>query len=1155
MPNPDRSFLAADLREREIFLDALERPPEERPAFLDQVCARDRALRAAVESLLEHHLADTFLEIPACHARLKEKIRHPTTSGPEKPGDLIRGYKLLEKIGEGGCGVVYMAQQEVPVRRRVALKILKLGMDTRQVIARFEAERQALALMDHPNIARVFDGGATMSGRPYFVMELVRGIRITDFCDENHLSMEERLLLFIQVCHAIQHAHQKGVIHRDIKPSNILVTLHDGVPVPKVIDFGIAKAIQQPLTDKTLFTQFQSFVGTPAYTSPEQAEMSGLDIDTRSDIYSLGVLLYQLLTGETPFNPAQLNQANLEEIRRLIREEEPKRPSTRLSTLGMAEATALVATRQTRFPVLMDTLRGDLDWIVMKCLEKDRSRRYETVNALALDVKRFLDHEPVLAHRPSAAYRIQKFIRRNRLAVGTTAGFATLLLLGTIVSTWLAIRATRAEREERQLHRTVEVAFKKEAELRQQAQSEQIAALRRAYNSDMNLVQQAMAANNYGRVMDLLSQHWPNLAPGPRTPDHLDFRQWEWRYFWAQSQSEAAFALPRQPGPVNQLALSPDARLLISASFGTPLKLWDVASRTELASIEGGRIGPAEPVFSHDGSNLAFAIRENRNRSTLRIWPVGLRKFTARVEVDGQVEALAFRADDKRLIAFCGGGGIRTWDWETGQISTRSFEAPQPGWGRRAFFSPDAHWLGIIERGQIRVLSLANGAEQALTDPLDTDIASLAFSPDGELLAAGPSFSGTNTSIALFATRTGKPVGQLTGHVSWVPDLAFTKDGKRLVSAGADQTLRIWDVAKRQELASLRGHRSEIYKVALNGDGQTIVTGCKDGTLYVWDGAHLPRQSPFDILPIPVLRLAFLPDSHQLLVVGKDHEVTLWDAVSLHLVQDLPSLGNHVDHLVIAPDGSRVYASTAAGLRVLDWATRALVTNLVFNARPVPPWAPPEHSALGLVDQGRTLVMEAPGGVVQLLDTATWQTKAEWTRPDAFFHGQASPLLSPNERWFVGQGSDGTAEFRNLTDGKVIEALNVQRGRLSAMALSPDSALLATSAIDGTVELWDTANRKLMDVLRGHLLGIESVAFSPDGQRLASTSHGNEAVKLWDVQTRHEVATLAGAGSLFRQAQFSPDGNVLAAINVQGQAHFWRAPALDQIDRTSPAEP
>ena len=415
-------------READIFDEASALPLAGRAAFLDQACAGDSALRARVEGLLAGY-AEMERALPAA------LVVRDIPRVEEQPGERIGRYKLLEKIGEGGCGVVWMAEQEEPVRRRVALKVIKLGMDTKAVVARFEAERQALARMEHPHIAKIFDAGATDTGRPYFVMELVRGVPITRFCDERKLPNAQRLALFIQVCHALQHAHEKGIIHRDIKPSNILVTLHDDAAVPKVIDFGIAKATQGRLTDATMFTAFEQFIGTPAYMSPEQAELSGLELDPRSDVYSLGVLLYELLTGRPPFDPKTLQQAGLDEVRRIIREVEPARPSTRLNTLAEAERTTLANLRGAAPAQLSTQLSGDLDWIVMKALEKDRMRRYASAGAFAADVKRHLNHEPIAARPPGTAYVFGKFLRRHRLPVAVSA----LVIVGMVASTAVSV--------------------------------------------------------------------------------------------------------------------------------------------------------------------------------------------------------------------------------------------------------------------------------------------------------------------------------------------------------------------------------------------------------------------------------------------------------------------------------------------------------------------------------------------------------------------------------------------------------------------------------------------------------------------------------------------------------------------------------------------
>jgi len=414
----------------EIYHAALERAPgRARAVHLDAACGADMPLRARVEDLLKaNEEAGAFLEaLP-----WDENAVLDASPVSEGPGTVIGRYKLLERIGEGGMAVVYMAEQAEPIHRKVALKIIKLGMDTKQVIARFEAERQALAMMDHPNIARVFDAGATKTGRPYFVMELVTGVSITEYCDKNNLNTKDRLALFIQVCNAVQHAHQKGIIHRDIKPSNVMVTQRDGVPVPKVIDFGIAKATNQRLTEKTLFTRYAHIIGTPAYMSPEQTELSDLDIDTRSDIYSLGGLLYELLTGTTPFGEEELRKAGYIEMQRVIREQEPPKPSTKLSTLGET-LTEIARYRASTPDLLTKAISGDLDWIVMKTLEKARERRYDNASALALDIQRHLDDQPVLARAPSTAYQLRKFICRHRSQVVASLVVSVLVLTLTVI--------------------------------------------------------------------------------------------------------------------------------------------------------------------------------------------------------------------------------------------------------------------------------------------------------------------------------------------------------------------------------------------------------------------------------------------------------------------------------------------------------------------------------------------------------------------------------------------------------------------------------------------------------------------------------------------------------------------------------------------------
>ncbi len=479
------------MSEETLFHEALAKAPEERAAFLDAACAQDAELRARIEALLAAHDGkDSLLDKPPLEATgdyvpsAKPNGTRPDTI-TEGPGSRIGPYKLLQKLGEGGMGAVFLAEQEKPVQRRVALKIIKAGMDSRHVLVRFEAERQALAMMDHPNIAKVLDAGTTeVGGRPYFVMELVKGIPITKYCDQEHLTPKERLDLFIPVCQAVQHAHQKGIIHRDIKPSNVIVALYDGRPVPKVIDFGVAKATQQKLTEKTMFTEVGQIVGTLEYMAPEQAELNNLDIDTRADIYSLGVLLYELLTGTPPFTSEQLRSAGFIEMLRMIREVEPHKPSTRLSS--SAELPSIAARRKLEPKRLTRLIQGDLDWIIMKALEKDRGRRYDTANALAWDIQRYLNLEPVLAGPPSVGYRVRKFVRRNRAMVIAATVFLLALIggiIGTSLGFWHADQARRDEAEQRKVaveerdraereRDEKEKARKAEADQRQEAMKE-----------------------------------------------------------------------------------------------------------------------------------------------------------------------------------------------------------------------------------------------------------------------------------------------------------------------------------------------------------------------------------------------------------------------------------------------------------------------------------------------------------------------------------------------------------------------------------------------------------------------------------------------------------------------------------------------------------
>jgi WD40 repeat protein/serine/threonine protein kinase len=1115
---------------------------EARGAYLRGACGNDEALRGRVESLIEaHQEAGGFLRDKP---NRENSSAHAQNLSGESAGAVIDRYKLLEKIGEGGCGVVYVAEQTEPVRRRVALKVIKLGMDTRAVVARFEAERQALAMMDHPNIAKVLDAGTTGTGRPYFVMELVRGIRITDYCDQASLSTKERLGLFIKVCQAIQHAHQKGVIHRDIKPSNILVTLHDGVPVPKVIDFGIAKATEGRLTDATVYTQLHQFIGTPAYMSPEQAEMSGLDIDTRSDIYSLGVLLYELLIGRTPFDAKELVDSGLDAMRKTIREKEPLRPSTRFATLRGDELTTAARRRSAEAPKLVHLLKGDLDAIVMKCLEKDRSRRYETANGLAADIQRQMRNEPVAARPPSAAYRFQKAFRRNKVAFVAGATVAAALLIGIVVSAWQAVRATKAEREQAKLREAAvtaktlaEQAEARETAERRRAEAQELVARQRAYAADMNLAQQAIAVSNTGRAQILLNRHRPQ--PGQR-----DLRRWEWRYLWQLCQSDAVFELPPQPSILCAADFSPDGKLLATADLNGTVKLWDFNHRREIQTLSqrGDLLTPL--AFSPSGKLFAMSTSPDDGPHFASILNIATGQTIIDLPHTNSVLSLAFTPDEKRLITWEKGRNVLVWDLEK-KRPVFQFPAPRMdvGHGGAVAISPDGRLLAMGGPREARGIDLATGAIKFTVSNLGGEVTALAFSPE----AGGPLAIGTSVSdgaIRLFDPASGNPTGRLIGHNALVLSLRFTKDGKRLVSTSGDHTVRVWDVPSRSALLTLNGQLAPVWCVALTPDGQSAVSGGKDGSILCWDLGRPPREDTFAILPEPLSSVEFSADSRFFFGVKTNGAVSMWDTRSLRELGPVTAAGTNVTRVLSSRDGRLLVVGTSrGGFKVLNGATRLAVTNLPDGAAAVVP--------VGFLSRETTLVTVDDDGVINQWDTASWRLRASARFPGKVRARDSALVDAPNTGFLLlcpeGREQRGWLSWWNLSKSKEEASFQTDKNYASEPAVSPDGQLVAAPGTEPEMKLWNAATRAQVGVLRGHLQGASSAAFSPDGDRVASGSTGRETVRLWDVATQHDLGTLGSSESTVVFIRFSPDGNLIVAIDVDGQANLWRAPSWEEI--------
>jgi len=1107
--------------EGELLVALLELPLAERAAFLERECGANAALRQRLEKLLlAHDESGAFLEKAAvCAAPVSpsravfDGVESKTLLAviTEKPGDCIGRYKLLQQIGEGGCGVVYMAEQEEPVRRRVALKVIKLGMDTKQVIARFEAERQALALMDHPNIAKVLDAAATETGRPYFVMELVRGIKITDYCDQNNLSTRVRLDLFIQVCHAIQHAHQKGIIHRDIKPSNILVSLQDGVPVPVVINFGIAKATEQRLTDKTLFTAFEQFIGTPAYMSPEQAELSRLDIDTRSDIYALGVLLYELLTGKTPFDAKTLVAAGLEEMRRIIREEEPVRPSTRITQERLASSA--IARNKSTIRNPQSAIDPDLDWIVMKCLEKDRTRRYETANGLAQDIERHLNHEPVAARPPSTAYRIQKSVRRNRVMVTAGMAVAAALVLGVVVSTWLAVRASRQ---------------------RARAEANELLARQHAYAADMNLAFRSFDENNLGGALDLLEQHGPK-------PSQSDLRGWEWRYLWEQCQSDGLFVLGEHSDGVTTVCFVPDGKTLASGSYDRTVRIWDLETRQPRATLphNGALWGLA---FSPDGKWLATWISPKDD--PVRIWDTRSWNLATTWTELKFVGSLAFSPDGK-MLATAGENGGTLWE-----ISTHRQAATFPAMcgtintgGQGVAFSPTGHLLAYLRRQgdqpAIGLYDIRAGKELgAMTGP---EFTMLAFSPDDRFIASG----GWDRTVRLWDVAAREQIRILSNHTARVSSVAFSPDGSTLATAGADQRIRLWNTVNWQEAAVLKGHRSEIFTLAYSPDGKRLASGDRAGTIRLWSaippaGELAVVRRSWDFLQLylgPVGPAG--PEEYALLY--EDGRLVFWSTLGLREYGAVPGLfapSNTVGETISA--SGRLVAQGLSDHTVRVWDTISREEEVRLGPFPETVY-PLRFSRNGeyLITMGESLL--------HVWRFATAQPVACWTNDLGPLSSPA--LFSPDARYMCTGHEDGRASLWALDGSGRRTLLEGHRAGIAAIDISTAAGLVATTSDDATVRLWDLKTGKPRVMLRGQLL--HSVVFSPDGSRMAAGT-GEGQIDIWDTTLFRKLATLRGTYGSVLGLAFSPDGNTLSSFTVspgwkEYEVRLWRGASPDAL--------
>jgi WD40 repeat protein len=1083
-----------------IFAEALERTdPADRAAYLDGACAANAALRRRVEALLAaHDGAGRFLEgepagtseHPSLATREVPRPTVPETRPPselaigehgpdglsttstdnspaDRPGGLVADqviagrYTLLEVLGEGGMGTVYRAEQTQPVKRQVALKLIKIGMDSRVVLARFDAERQALALMDHPNIARVYDGGTTATGQPFFVMELVQGVPITEFCDQHRLPVRARLELFVAVCQAVQHAHQKGIIHRDLKPSNVMVTEVDGRPTPKDIDFGVAKATEFSLTEQSL-ADTGAIVGTPTYMSPEQADPSSMDIDTRTDVYALGVILYELLAGSPPIDAKQFKRGAILEMLRMVREVDPPRPSTRVST---AEALPSIAASRDIDPAqLKRALRGDLDWVVMKALEKDRNRRYETANGFAADVMRHLAYEPVVAAPPSRAYRMRKFVRKNR-GVVIAAGVVMLALLGGIAgTTWGMIRADRSRAAELERGKERDEALGKAKDARKVA------------DDRADDLRHRLAVSEFVLARTAYDNRELNLAAERLDKVPKDQRGWEWHYLKRRLRG-GLFTLYGHSGRVTSVAFSPDGTQLITGGYDQTARVWDVRTGTPLLELRLGLLAVNSVAFSPDGKRIVTGAGALNNPAEVKVWDA--RTGKPELELKGHtlaVSSVAFSPDGKRIVTGSQDQTARVWDARTG--------AP------------------LLE---LKGLTCA--------------VSSVAFSPDGTRIVTGGGVFNASEPVAevkVWDAPTGVLLMDLRGHQSYVTSVSFSPDGMRIVTGSWDTTARVWDARTGTLLLELKGHTRDVSSVTFSPDGTRIVSGSTDQTAKVWDAQTGAPQIDLKGLEGHMSSVAFSPDGMRIVTGSSGTTARVWDARAGTLLLELKH-ASRVSCASFSPDGTRILTGSAdKTVRVWDARTGAPVLELTAHTGPV--------MGVSISTDGTRIVTSgghfSRPGEVRVWDARTGAPVLELTgHTDVVL----SVSFSPDGTRIVTGSFDRTAKVWDArTDGPPLLDLMGHLRRVDSVSFSPDGRRIVTGSEDTTAKVWDAwTGAPLLDLRHSHF--VNTVLFSPDGTRILTGSHDRTA-KVWDAWTGAPLLDLKGHTGPVESVAFSPDG-------------------------------
>jgi eukaryotic-like serine/threonine-protein kinase len=1079
---------------------ALELQSESRLAYIAEVTADDEELRVELESLIAAHegSGESFLSIPAA------ALQPVVPSGPSQADAQIGNYRLLRELGRGGMGQVWLAEQTAPVRRLVALKLIRAGMYDDAVLKRFEAERQSLAMMDHPAIAKVFDAGSSNQGQPYLVMEYVPGLPITEYCDQKRLTLRERLELFVQACDGVQHAHQKAVIHRDLKPDNILIIEVDGKAVPRIIDFGLAKPTVPWAPGEAPHTQLGQFIGTPGYMSPEQADPDIQDIDTRTDVYSLGVILYVLLAGRQPFETKERHPPPLDEWLRQLRDDEPPGLAAKVSA-DRDSATAIAAARSDEPRKLVSQLRGDLDWITMKAIERNRERRYGTPSELAADLRRYLNNEAVVARPASAAYQIRQFARRHRVAIASAGALLLVLAGGLAATTYEALVASkeRDAAQQAQLHSLTQTAAARLREADVPAALGIILQVLPHRGAQRPYLPEALSVFQEARVADAqvlaITGHADSILSAAFSPDGLRVVTGSGDMtarIWDAGTGQQIAQLNAHTNQVNSAVFSPDGRRVVTASHDKTARIWDAANGRELLLLTGHTDRVWSAAFSPDGSRVVTASKDN----SARIWDAATgRQIMLLAGHTAAVHSAAFSPDGQRIVTASYDKTARIWDAATGR-QIMPF-AGHTDLVLSAAFSPDGRRIVTASiDGTARVWDVVSGQQILLLVGHANWLASAAFSPDGGRIVT----ASYDKTARIWDAATGRQMLLLSGHATWLACAAFSPDGRYIVTASHDKTARIWDIAIPRQTLLLRGHSSFLNSAVFSPDGGRIATAANDKTARIWDAATGQQMQVLSGHTDMVNSVAFSPDGGRILTTSNDKTARIWDVATGRQMLLLSGHTGSVTTSSFSPDGSRVVTGS------YDKTAR------IWNA----------------VSGQQLLVISG-------------HTK-----------GVSSAAFSPDGKRVVTASWDSTARIWDAATGRRIMQLNGHTARVHFAAFSPDGKRVVTASYDNTARIWDAATGRQLTLLSGHTDSLASAVFSPDGERVLTASHDRTA-RIWDTATGRQLVLLSGHTSLIESAAFSPDGWRVVTASDDETARVWdvRAPALDiQIEWAEAAQ-